>query len=376
MSKIKVMTTVGTRPEIIRLSRVIACLDKYAEHVLVHTGQNYDHELNGIFFKELGLREPDYVLSAAGATAAETIGNTLIRIDPVLEKVKPEAFLVLGDTNSCIAAIAAKRRKIPVFHMEAGNRCYDDRVPEEINRRLIDHISDVNLPYSGPAREILLQEGLPRDRVIKTGSPMFEVLGHYRPQIDGSDVVSRLQLARDSYFVVSCHREENVDVESNLKELATTLDAIATRYGQRIIFSTHPRTRKRIEAAGIRFNALVEFHPPFGFFDFVALQIGARAVLSDSGTITEEAAILNLRALTIRETHERHEGMEEAIVMMTGLKKERVLAALEILVAQPRDATRLTRLPEDYAAPGVSQKVLRIILSYVDYVNRTVWRRN
>jgi UDP-N-acetylglucosamine 2-epimerase (non-hydrolysing) len=370
---LKVMTVVGTRPELIRLSRVIAALDEHTGHVLVHTGQNYDYELNEVFMRDLGIRKPDHFLAAAGETAVATIGNLLLKIDPVFAREKPDALLVLGDTNSGLAVIAAKRHKIPVFHMEAGNRCFDERVPEEINRRLIDHLSDINLPYSERARELLIREGMPPDRIIKTGSPMYEVLHHYLPLIRQSDVVARLNLKPGEFFVVSSHREENVDAEPRLRDLAATLDQIATRYRQRVIVSTHPRTRKRIEAGGLKFNPLVELHAPFGFLDFVALELASRAVLSDSGTITEEAAILNFPALTLRETHERHEGMEEGIVMMTGLKADSVLPALEILLGQPRGEERLTRLPADYAAPGVSHKVLRIILSYTDYVNRTVW---
>jgi UDP-N-acetylglucosamine 2-epimerase len=375
MSQIKVLTTVGTRPELIRLARVIPCLEQHTRHVLVHTGQNYDYELNEIFFKDLGLRKPDHFLSAAGATAVETIGNTLLKIDPVLDAEKPDAFLVLGDTNSCIAALAAKRRKIPVFHMEAGNRCFDERVPEEINRRLIDHLSDVNLPYSDRARELLLREGLPPERSIKTGSPMYEVIHHYLPQVKQSDVCARLGLKPLEFFVVSAHREENVDDEARLRELVETLNAIAATYGKRIIFSTHPRTRKRMEALAGKPHALVELHKPFAFTDYLALQLGARAVLSDSGTITEESAILNFPALNIRDTQERHEGMEEGIVIMTGVRRAPVLAALEVVLAQPRGDTRLMRMPPDYAVPNVSHKVLRIILSYTDYINRTVWRK-
>jgi UDP-N-acetylglucosamine 2-epimerase len=367
------MTVVGTRPELIRLCRVIALLDVHTRHVLVHTGQNFDYELNEVFFHDLGIRKPDHFLAAAGDSAVATIANILLRVDPVLASEKPDAMLVLGDTNSCLAVIAAKRHKIPVFHMEAGNRCFDERVPEEINRRLIDHLSDINLPYSERARELLLREGFPPDRVIKTGSPMYEVLKHYQSRIEESDVLTRLNLKPRDFFVVSSHREENVDNENNLRDLAETLSEIASRYRQRIIFSTHPRTRKRIEMNGIKFDPLIELHAPFGFLDFVALQLGARAVMSDSGTITEESAIFNFPALTLRETHERHEGMEESVVMMAGLKAKRVIPALEILLQQPRDDQRLTRLPPDYAAPGVSHKMLRIILSYTDYVNRTVW---
>ena len=375
MTRIKVLTAVGTRPEIIRLARVIPCLERHIRHVLVHTGQNYDYELNEIFFKDLEIRKPDHFLGAAGATAAETIGNTLIKIDAVLEKERPDAFLVLGDTNSCIAALAAKRRKIPVFHMEAGNRCFDERVPEEINRRVIDHLSDVNLPYSSRARELLLREGLPPDRSITTGSPMYEVIHHYLPKVQRSDIATRLGVKPLDYFVVSAHREENVDDQVRLRDLLGTLNALAETHGNRIIFSTHPRTRKRMDALGVKLNALVELHKPFAYTEYLALQINARAVLSDSGTITEESAILNFPALNIRDTHERHEGMEETAVIMTGLKRDAVLTALEVALAQPRGEQRLIRIPPDYAVPNVSHKVLRIILSYTGYVNRTVWHK-
>ncbi len=375
MTPIKVLTAVGTRPEIIRLARVIPCLEQHTRHVLVHTGQNYDYELNEIFFKDLGLRKPDHFLGAAGATAVETIANTLLKIDPVLEQEKPDAFLVLGDTNSCFAALAAKRRKIPVFHMEAGNRCFDERVPEEINRRVIDHLSDVNLPYSDRARELLLREGLPPDRCIKTGSPMYEVIHHILPQVKQADVCARLGLQPLDYFVVSAHREENVDDEARLRELVATLNAVGETYGKRIIFSAHPRTRKRMDALDVKPHALIELHKPFAFTDYLALQLGARAVLSDSGTITEEAAILNFPALNIRDAHERHEGMEEGVVIMTGVRRAPVLAALEVMLAQPRGDARLMRIPPDYAVPNVSHKVLRIILSYTDHINRTVWRK-
>jgi UDP-N-acetyl-L-fucosamine synthase len=375
MEKIKVLTTVGTRPEIIRLARVIARLEQHTQHVLVHTGQNYDFELNEIFFADLGIRKPDHYLEAAGNTATETIGNTLIKIDPVLAAEKPDAFLVLGDTNSCIAALAAKRRRIPVFHMEAGNRCFDERVPEEINRRLVDHLSDVNLPYSDRARELLLREGLPPDRVIKTGSPLYEVIQHYMGKVGKSRALAELKLKARGYFLVSAHREENVDEKPRLRELVRTLNAVAEAFRSRIIVSAHPRTRMRIESLGEKLRREVELHKPFSFTDYLALELGARAVLSDSGTITEESAMLNFPALNIRDTHERHEGMEEGAVIMTGLGQRRVLQALAIVLDQPRGKSRLIRLPADYAAPNVSDKILRIILSYTDYVNRTVWRK-
>jgi len=373
MKKLKVMTVVGTRPEIIRLSRVIALLDHYTDHILVHTGQNYDYELNERFFIDLGIRKPDYFLDAAGASAAETIGFTIIRIDPVLAKEKPEALLVLGDTNSCLAVIPAKRRKIPVFHMEAGNRCFDQRVPEEINRRIVDHTSDINLPYSDIARSYLLREGIPPDRVIKTGSPMFEVLSYYSGNIDNSSILNQLNLEVQDYFMVSAHREENVDLDINLTKLAGILNGLAKTFHKRVIVSTHPRTRKRFEARGIKFNKLVELQKPLGFFDYVCLQKNAYCVLSDSGTITEESSILNFPAINIREAHERPEGMEEASVMMTGLEADRVYQALDILKDQPRDAERKLCLVADYNIPNVSEKVIRIILSYADYVNRTIW---
>lgn len=376
MNKLKVMTVVGTRPEIIRLSRVMCCLDLHTDHVLVHTGQNYDYELNQIFFDDLGLRKPDHFLEAVGASTAETIGNVIARVDPVMAEEAPDAVLILGDTNSCLAAIAAKRRHIPVFHMEAGNRCFDARVPEETNRKIVDHTADINMPYSDIAREYLLREGLPPDRIVKTGSPMFEVLTHYRPRIDGSDVLMRLGLTADDYFVVSCHREENVDAPEQLQRLAEALNSLAGEYGQRVIMSTHPRTRKRLEIAGVVLDPLVELMNPLGFFDYVRLQMEARAVLSDSGTISEESSILNFRALNIREAHERPEAMEEGAVMMTGLRWARIRQGLEILEAQPRGAERSLRLVSDYAMPNVSDKVLRILLSYTDYVNRTVWRRD
>lgn len=374
MKKLKVATVVGTRPEIIRLSRVLARLDEYCDHVLIHTGQNYDYELNQIFFDDLGVKKPDYFLSAAAKNAAETIGQIIIAVDRVLEEVKPDALLVLGDTNSCLAAIPAKRRKIPIFHMEAGNRCFDMRVPEEINRRIVDHTADINLTYSDIAREYLLREGLAPERVIKTGSPMFEVLNHYRSGIELSDVLSRLQLEDGRYFVVSAHREENIDSDVNLAKLAETLNAVAEKYGEPVIVSTHPRTQKRIDAKGVQFHPLVRLLKPLGFKDYVCLQMKARAVLSDSGTITEESSILNFPALNIREAHERPEGMEEAAVMMTGLDVERVMQALNVLQDQPRGDERLLRQVTDYSMPNVSDKVVRLIHSYTDYVRRTVWK--
>jgi UDP-N-acetylglucosamine 2-epimerase (non-hydrolysing) len=370
----KIMTIVGTRPEIIRLSRVIATLERYAKHILVHTGQNYDYELNQVFFDELGLRLPDYFLDAAGKTPAETVGLVIAKADEVLEAEKPDAILILGDTNSCLAAYPAKRRKIPVFHMEAGNRCFDQRVPEEINRKIVDHISDINMPYSTIGREYLLREGLPPDRVIKTGSPMFEVLHHYMPKIQRSEILTQLDLKENDYFVVSCHREENVDDEGNFRGLVAVLRGLADAYGKRVIMTTHPRTRKRIEQEGIELPKLVELHKPFGLLDYVQLQMNAHAVLSDSGTITEESSILNFPALNIRQAHERPEGMEEGVVMMVGLSWPRIQEGLAILETQPRGAERSLRLVQDYDVPNVSEKVIRIILSYTDYVNRTVWR--
>jgi UDP-N-acetylglucosamine 2-epimerase len=375
MKKLKVMTVVGTRPEIIRLSRVIARLDEHVDHVLVHTGQNYDYELNQIFFDELGLRKPDHFLDSVGATTAETIGNVIARVDPVLEREVPDALLVLGDTNSCLAVIAAKRRHIPIFHMEAGNRCFDARVPEETNRRIVDHTADINLPYSDIAREYLLREGISPDRVVKTGSPMNEVLSHYREQIDGSDVLARFDLSAQGYFVVSCHREENVDDAEQSRQLAGMLNGLAVEFGMPVIVSTHPRTRKRLDVLGVELKPEISLLKPLGFFDYVHLQMNAKAVLSDSGTITEESSILNFPALNIRQAHERPEGMEEGAVMLTGLHWERILQALAILETQPRGAVRSQRLVENYAPANVSDKVLRIILSYTDYVNRVVWRK-
>ncbi|MBM4006021.1 MAG: UDP-N-acetylglucosamine 2-epimerase (non-hydrolyzing) [Planctomycetes bacterium] len=375
MTKLKVTTVVGTRPEIIRLSRVMAKLDLYCEHVIIHTGQNYDYELNQIFFEDLGIRKPDHFLEAAGATGAETIGKVIIAVDQVLAKVKPDALLVLGDTNSCLAVIPAKRSKIPVFHMEAGNRCFDQRVPEEINRRIVDHAADINLTYSSIAREYLLAEGLPADMVIKTGSPLYEVLHHYRPKIDASDVLRRLGLKREGYFMVSAHREENVDGDKSFARLVHTLNTVAETFGLPVIVSTHPRTQKRVDATGSTFHAGVRLLKPLGFTDYVHLQMHARAVLSDSGTINEESSILNFPALNIREAHERPEGMEEAAVMMVGLDAERVLQGLHILADQARGERRQLRLVEDYSMPNVSDKVVRIIHSYTDYVNRVVWRK-
>ena len=374
MKKLKVVSVVGTRPEIIRLSRVLAKLDQYCEHILVHTGQNYDYELNEVFFNDLGVRKPDYFLNAAGKNAAETIGQVIIKVDEVLEEVQPEAMLILGDTNSCISAIPAKRRKIPIFHMEAGNRCFDQRVPEETNRRIVDHTADINLTYSSIARDYLLAEGLPADRVIKTGSPMFEVLNHYMDQIDASDVLERLSLSKSQFFVVSTHREENVDSPKQLAQLAETLNAVAEKYGLPVIVSTHPRTRNRIEAQGLTFHENIQLLKPLGFHDYNNLQKNAKAVLSDSGTINEESSILNFPALNLREAHERPEGMEEAFVMMVGLGVERVLQALEVLEAQPSGEERLLRPVYDYSMPNVSDKIVRIILSYTDYVKRVVWK--
>lgn len=374
MNKLKVMTVVGTRPEIIRLSRVMAALDQHCEHILVHTGQNYDFELNQVFFDDLGVRKPDYFLNAAGSSGAETIGNVIITVDKVLAEVNPDAMLVLGDTNSCMAVISAKRRKIPTFHMEAGNRCFDMRVPEEINRRIVDHTADVNLTYSSIARDYLLSEGLPADRVIKTGSPMFEVLNHYMAQIDGSDVLKRLSLKEREFFVISAHREENVDTPKNLHKLAAILNGLAEKYGFPVIVSTHPRTRKRIEEQGVSFHPLVQLLKPLGFHDYNKLQKLAKAVLSDSGTISEESSIMNFPALNIREAHERPEAFEEASVMMVGLEVERVFQALQVLETQPSGNDRLLRPVYDYSMPNVSDKVVRIIHSYRDYVMRVVWK--
>ncbi|MGM0108598.1 non-hydrolyzing UDP-N-acetylglucosamine 2-epimerase [Enterococcus sp. AZ172] len=374
MKKLRVMTVVGTRPEIIRLSAVINRLEtsEAIDHVLVHTGQNYDYELNEVFFEDFKLRKPDYFLNAANGTAIETVGNILIKIDPILEEVKPDAFLVLGDTNSCLCAIAAKRRHIPIFHMEAGNRCFDQRVPEETNRKIVDHTADINLTYSDIAREYLLREGLPADRIIKTGSPMFEVLHSRKKDIQNSDIIQRLGLEKGKYFVVSAHREENISSENNFMNLVDSLNTIAEKYQLPIIVSTHPRTMKMIEAKGIEFHQLVQTMKPMGFNDYNKLQLNAKAVLSDSGTISEEASTLNFKALNIRQAHERPEAMEEASVMMVGLEKERILQGLEVLETQENDTLRKV---SDYSMPNVSEKVLRIILSYTDYVNRVVWQK-
>ena len=375
MKKLKIATVVGTRPEIIRLSRVIARLDQAMEHVLIHTGQNYDYELNEIFFSDLGIRRPDHFLGVAGNTPMETIGQMLPRVDGLLTELKPQALLVLGDTNSCLAALPAKRRKIPIFHMEAGNRCFDQRVPEETNRRIVDHISDINLTYSAIAREYLLREGLPPDRIIKTGSPMFEVINHYLPKIDTSTILRKLELRSQKYFVVSIHREENVEPEDNVRKVASILNGLAREYGFRIIVSTHPRTRKRIEALGIKFDPLVELLRPLGFTDYIKLQTEALATLSDSGTINEESSILNFPALNLREAHERPEGLEEGAVIMTGLSEDRVHQGLAILATQMRGEERNLRRVADYSIPNVSEKVVRIVLSYTDYVQRTVWSK-
>ena len=371
----KVLTIVGTRPEIIRLSRVMAALDRYFDHKIVHTGQNYDYELNQVFFDDLGVTKPAYFLNAAVGSAAETVGAIIAKVDEVLVQEKPDAILILGDTNSCLAAYPAKRRKIPVFHMEAGNRCFDERVPEEINRRIVDHISDVNMPYSSISREYLLREGLAPDRVIKTGSPMFEVLNYYRDQIEASDVLQRLNLKQYDYYVISSHREENVDDPAQFAKLVQMLNNLGEQYGKRIIFSTHPRTRKRIDASGAKIHELVELMKPLGFHDYNALQINAKCVLSDSGTINEESSILNFPAINIRRAHERPEAMEEGVTVMTGYEWERIATALKILETQKRGEQRDLRRVSDYSMPNVSEKVARIILGYTDYVRRVVWRQ-
>jgi UDP-N-acetylglucosamine 2-epimerase len=373
MSMLKVMTIVGTRPEIIRLSRIISKLDTFCEHILVHSGQNYDYELNEVFFSDLDIRKPDVFLEAAGENAAKTIGQVIIAADQAMQLHQPDALLVLGDTNSSFTVIPAKRRKIPIFHMEAGNRCFDFRVPEEINRRIIDHTSDINLTYSEIARDYLLHEGLPPDQIIKTGSPMREVLDYYAPKINSSDIILNLSLTPRQYFVVSSHREENVDSPENLIKIINVLNDLATRYEIPIIFSTHPRTRKRLEDLGVEANPLIQFLKPFGFFDYIKLQMEARCVLSDSGTITEESSILNFPALNMREVHERPEGFEEASVIMVGLRSELINQALKVLDTQPRGSNRLLRLVDDYSPNNLSDKVLRIILSYTDFVNRKVW---
>lgn len=371
----KIMTIVGTRPEIIRLARVIDKLDRYFHHILVHTGQNYDYELNEVFFQDLGIRRPNHFLNAAGGTAAETIGKVILAADLVFEKEQPDALLILGDTNSSLSAIPAKRRKIPIFHMEAGNRCFDLNVPEEINRRIVDHISDINLPYTQIAREYLLREGLPPDQIIVTGSPMTELLEHYRAEIESSDILSRLSLVPNEYFVVSAHREENVDSPQKLGQLLDLLNSLAERYGKRLVISLHPRTRQRLSQIEKEINQLVEWHKPFGFFDYIQLQTNALAVLSDSGTITEEASVLNFPALNLREVHERPEGFEEGVVPLVGMSSERVFAALAILEEQPKGERRLLRQVRDYESSNVSDKVVRIILSYIDFVNRRTWNK-
>ncbi len=375
--KLKVMTVVGTRPEIIRLSRVLARLDEHCEHVLMHTGQNYDYELNQVFFDDLGVRKPDYFLNSAqdSTGAANTIGNLITAVDGVLAQMQPDAMLVLGDTNSCLSVIPAKRRKIPIFHMEAGNRCFDQRVPEETNRRIVDHTADINLTYSTIAREYLLREGLPPDQVIKTGSPMYEVLHHYLPQIQTSKALARLGLQPEQYFVVSTHREENIESDKSFTKLVAVLNAVAEDHGLPVVVSTHPRTQKRVDATGAKFHPLVQLMKPLGFHDYVNLQMQAKAVLSDSGTINEESSILNFPALNLREAHERPEGMEEATVMMVGLEVQRVRQGLAILATQARGTDRSIRLVSDYSMPNVSEKVVRIIHSYTDYVNRVVWKK-
>jgi UDP-N-acetylglucosamine 2-epimerase (non-hydrolysing) len=377
MQKLKIMTVVGTRPEIIRLSRVLARLDEHCDHLLVHSGQNYDYELNQLFFDDLGVRKPDCFLdSATNSTGtAQTIGNLIIAVDRVLEQEQPEAMLVLGDTNSCLSVIPAKRRKVPIFHMEAGNRCFDHRVPEETNRRIVDHTADINLTYSTIARDYLLREGLPPDQVIKTGSPMYEVLHHYLPQIQASNALNRLGLQPEQYFVVSAHREENIESDKSFTKLVAALNALAEDHGLPVVVSTHPRTQRRVDTTGAQFHSLVRLMKPLGFHDYVNLQMQAKAVLSDSGTINEESSILNFPALNLREAHERPEGMEEAAVMMVGLEVERVRQGLAILATQPRGANRSLRLVADYSMPNVSEKVVRIIHSYTDYVNRVVWKK-
>ncbi len=375
MKKIKVMTIVGTRPEIIRLSRVIAKLEKYTNHILVHTGQNYDYELNDIFFEDLEIKKPDYYLKAAGKTPAETVGMVIARSYDVMVKEKPDAVLILGDTNSCLAAYSAKRLKIPVFHMEAGNRCFDERVPEEINRRLVDHISDINLPYSQISREYLLLEGFPADRIIKTGSPMYEVIHYYMPKIKASNILEKLDLKENEYFLVSCHREENVDDPDKLNKFIEILNNLAKIYKKRIIVSTHPRTKKRLLESKKKTDKLVEFLKPFSFTDYVRLELGALVVLSDSGTITEESSILNFPALNIREAHERPEGMEEGAVMMVGFELDNIINAIEILKGQAKNEERIINMPKDYDVQNVSEKIPRIIVSYINYIQRTVWKR-
>jgi len=374
--KIKVMTIVGTRPEIIKLSRVIPELDKHTNHVLVHTGQNYDYELNEIFFEQLGIRKPDYFLNAAGSSAAETIGQVIIKSDKILDELKPDAVLLYGDTNSCLSVISAKRKKIPIFHMEAGNRCFDQRVPEEINRKIVDHLSDINLPLSEHARRYLLDEGLPPETTIKTGSPMKEVLMFHMDNINKSDVLKKEELTAGSYFIVSTHREENVDSEANFNNLLESLNAITRKYNKKVIVSTHPRTKKKLEAIGYtNQNTLIEFMKPFGFLDYIKLQMNAYCVISDSGTITEESSILKFPAITIRQAHERPEGMDEGTLIMTGLNKNRILESIDIVTAHFNESKDLIKTISDYETDNVSKKILRIILSYTDYINRTVWHK-
>ena len=375
MNKLRVVTVVGTRPEIIRLSRIFVKLDEYCDHTLIHTGQNYDYELNQIFFEDLSIRKPDYFLNAAGKTAAETIGQVIIKVDELIESIKPDAILILGDTNSCLAAIPAKRRKVPIFHMEAGNRCFDQRVPEETNRKIVDHIADINMPYSTIARDYLIAEGIPADRVIKTGNPMYEVLTHYMDDIDSSNILKTLDIESGKYFVVSAHREENVDTPTQLLKLVDSLNMIGAEYNQQVIVSTHPRTQLRIKEQGIKFDKNIKLLKPLGFHDYNHLQKNAKAVLSDSGTINEESSIMNFPALNIRDAHERPEGMEEASVIMTGLGKERIIKGLEILKNQALSEVRLLRRVDDYSMPNVSEKVVRIIHSYTDYVNKAVWKK-
>jgi UDP-N-acetyl-L-fucosamine synthase len=374
MNKMKVMTVVGTRPEIIRLSRVLSKLDNYCEHILVHTGQNYDYELNQVFFDDLGIRKPNHFLNAAGKNAAETIGQVIIKIDELIESEKPDAMLILGDTNSCLAALPAKRKKIPIFHMEAGNRCFDQRVPEETNRKIVDHIADINMPYSSIARDYLIAEGIPADTIVKTGSPIYEVLSYYMEKIDNSKILEKLDIKSKNFFLISAHREENVDAPDQLLKLANSLNNIATHYEIPVIVSTHPRTQKRINDTGINFHENIRLLKPLGFHDYNYLQKNAKAVLSDSGTINEESSIMNFPALNIREAHERPEGMEEASVMMVGLDSERIMQALNILEDQPSGNSRLLRMVSDYSMPNVSDKVIRIIHSYTDYINRVVWK--
>ena len=372
---LKILTIVGTRPEIIRLSRIIQILDKNSNHKLLHTGQNFDFELNKVFFNELKIREPDFFLDVACETPSQTIGQVIFKADSIIASENPDAILVLGDTNSCLAAIPAKRRKIPIFHIEAGNRCYDQRVPEEINRKIVDHLSDINLVYSQIARENLLREGLPTNQVIKIGSPMFEVLNYYLPQINKSNILKKLQMSSEKYFLVSAHREENINSKNLFKKFENILNVIAEKYSLPVIVSTHPRTKKKIDEIGFQKHPLINFHKPFGFLDYVYLQMNAKAVLSDSGTVTEESSILNFPALNLRETHERQEGMEEGAVMMVGLEEERVIEGLDILKNQPKGEKRLINRVNDYSVPNVSEKVLRIIYSYTDYINKFVWKK-